>query len=613
MKKTSYFILLFLLLTTKAWATHYYISNSDGNNSNNGTDPAYAFKTPSAVTGHNFLKPGDEVSFKRGDTWVGKDAYWTLNSSGAENNPIVLDAYGEPQSKVVFGKLKYHDNDPLFIGSEIYKGGWTVYPNDSSGHTYQTNAKYLGDFLYLLSVDDNEVAYLKHQLDGFGGVTTASDVASAYMLSWSSHLVFLKLLDGSDPSAHTIRLGQYPKEQYDALIKIGDKTGSAPWVVAKNLHVRWSNGEAFRSQSQHVQFIDCWAEYNGKESFYFVRNGINPPENGADYNSCVRCTGRFSNSGGNGHGQNFTMESSYSWWIDCFAQYGGRAGFDFLDYNANTKVQYSGAIRCEADTNAQEWNAKGNFDAGFYSDGADHILIYSCKTHGAGTRNNSSITSGISLSSEHSSIRTPDELYVINTLSYSNKGDAITISINDNTDKMGKVYLYNDTFNIGQGIKDAYRTFGVYHFSSDGKLTIKNCIFNQNANAGAAIGSIGADNYLRMDSDYNVWSKSSEITKLFKVHDKSIGLSEWQSISGQDKHSVAANALLSNDKSADYDAHLSPDSPAIDLGTTSWYSTLPDWVKKAIGKPVPIDGSARKDGTPDDVNIHPDAGYHYTE
>ncbi len=74
---------------------YYFISSSEGSDSNDGLTPATAWKTVqklNTVTKAGGLNPGDHVMFKAGDTW--RAQLWVQNCFGTEENPIVFDFYG---------------------------------------------------------------------------------------------------------------------------------------------------------------------------------------------------------------------------------------------------------------------------------------------------------------------------------------------------------------------------------------------------------------------------------------------------------------------------------------------------------------------------------------
>jgi parallel beta-helix repeat protein len=91
-------VLFIVLFTDPLSATTYYVSNS-GNDSNPGTSDSLSWKTLSKVN-RFFLKRGDQVLFKRGDSWQG-----TLipSTSGASGIPIVYGAYGTGAKPIITG------------------------------------------------------------------------------------------------------------------------------------------------------------------------------------------------------------------------------------------------------------------------------------------------------------------------------------------------------------------------------------------------------------------------------------------------------------------------------------------------------------------------------
>src|SRR5665647_1171313 len=77
-------LLLFIIFSVAVNATNYYLSNS-GNDNNTGTDPSAPWKTLDKLNSFKNLKPGDNVLFKRGDTFYGSIR---VSNSGAAGNPI---------------------------------------------------------------------------------------------------------------------------------------------------------------------------------------------------------------------------------------------------------------------------------------------------------------------------------------------------------------------------------------------------------------------------------------------------------------------------------------------------------------------------------------------
>ena len=71
----------------------YYVDANLGNDSNNGTSAATAWKTLGAI--HNkVLGPGDVVYLARGSVWTNQQILLDNNSAGSAQMPVVFEAYG---------------------------------------------------------------------------------------------------------------------------------------------------------------------------------------------------------------------------------------------------------------------------------------------------------------------------------------------------------------------------------------------------------------------------------------------------------------------------------------------------------------------------------------
>ncbi|HSV11305.1 MAG TPA: hypothetical protein VLI68_11070, partial [Hanamia sp.] len=92
-------LLTFILFVFTANATNYYLSTS-GDDANTGTDPSAPWQTLSKLNSFKNLKPGDNVWFKRGDTFYGSI---TVSNSGTAGNPITFSAYGTGENPVITG------------------------------------------------------------------------------------------------------------------------------------------------------------------------------------------------------------------------------------------------------------------------------------------------------------------------------------------------------------------------------------------------------------------------------------------------------------------------------------------------------------------------------
>ena len=86
-----------LLIISKAWSASYYVDATNGKDINNGLSPSAAWKTIAKINASRF-NPGDQILFKRGDSW-----YEPIipNSSGSAGMPIILDAYGQGNLPII--------------------------------------------------------------------------------------------------------------------------------------------------------------------------------------------------------------------------------------------------------------------------------------------------------------------------------------------------------------------------------------------------------------------------------------------------------------------------------------------------------------------------------
>ena len=92
--------ILLLLHAGGLMATNYHVSPT-GNDGNSGTSPAQAWRTVARVQQMAAnLQAGDQVLFERGGTFPGQ---LTIPASGANNNPIVIGAYGTGPAPVISG------------------------------------------------------------------------------------------------------------------------------------------------------------------------------------------------------------------------------------------------------------------------------------------------------------------------------------------------------------------------------------------------------------------------------------------------------------------------------------------------------------------------------
>jgi len=101
-KKQLYILLIGVFIfffCSSLKANSYYVSNSIGNDTNNGTNSSFPIKTITKLNSMVF-QPGDSILFKSGDSWNGM--FW-IKGSGTSTDKIVIDSYGGSQKPVING------------------------------------------------------------------------------------------------------------------------------------------------------------------------------------------------------------------------------------------------------------------------------------------------------------------------------------------------------------------------------------------------------------------------------------------------------------------------------------------------------------------------------
>ena len=96
----SLFFITFIFFSLTATAKDYYLSSSSGNDNNSGTDPSSPWQSLDKLNSFYNLYPGDNVYFKRGDTFYGSI---NITQSGSSGNPITYSAYGSGEKPIITG------------------------------------------------------------------------------------------------------------------------------------------------------------------------------------------------------------------------------------------------------------------------------------------------------------------------------------------------------------------------------------------------------------------------------------------------------------------------------------------------------------------------------
>jgi hypothetical protein len=177
---------------TSVQAATYYVSSSQGNDSNSGLSPSSPFATLSKVNSLQ-LNPGDEVLFNRGDKWA-EGIGLVISSSGAQGSPIILDAYGS-------------GSKPEISLERNLTGTWT----NIGGNIWRLNISNHNSSQRMLWLDDASVKIIGSNYDVWGDqvnglLAVTSNITSAIEVQtlnsqyrWDSQDGYIDLYSTTDP------------------------------------------------------------------------------------------------------------------------------------------------------------------------------------------------------------------------------------------------------------------------------------------------------------------------------------------------------------------------------------------------------------------------------
>ncbi|UXX77693.1 DNRLRE domain-containing protein [Reichenbachiella carrageenanivorans] len=130
----------------------YYVDAISGDDGHAGTSEGTAWKTLQKVSSHTFL-PGEKVLFKTGSVW---NERLTLNGSGIEGSPIIVDMYGTGNKPIFNGGGGSQGLPTVFLENAEY---WEInnleITNSDGSNTYQSN-------LWGIMVDVTEAGEFNH-------------------------------------------------------------------------------------------------------------------------------------------------------------------------------------------------------------------------------------------------------------------------------------------------------------------------------------------------------------------------------------------------------------------------------------------------------------------
>ena len=458
----SFLAVLFLLAGSSAHAATYYFSTSGNNATGNGslTAPFYSLCGPwvnsGCTTGENKISlgqipvnPGDTLLFRRGDEWVGINATWTINATGALNNPITFASYGDPSlPRPVFRGAKSafelgKDTWTNVTGTSIwYTTGITRSPNMAA----QEDAAVDGPHLFA-------AASVQGVTNANGYTLDQSMLRGTYFYDSAAQRLYVWRTDNLKPdhaSGREIFIGGAPSDGTERLVKVNRGwagTSTDPKFVGghyifQDLHVKMSYRYGFSTSYPNTQYINCLSELNGYEGFLFDRRRFGAPLPGAKDGVMRNCVSRRNNLGvGNTTGQGITIESENVWVYDSESYENGYAGIDFLDYHSLTKTDGGGIVNSKFHHNGIQPTKMVSVDPNIYIDGGSNITVRDTQVWAAGIdprglKTRLRPSPGISIdveSSGYAAGKRPNNIKLVNVISYGNAGTAIRIgSINGN-------------------------------------------------------------------------------------------------------------------------------------------------------------------------------------
>jgi gliding motility-associated-like protein len=239
-----YIFLFFLLLTfSTSWAQKTYYLAASGNDGNDGLSTSSPIKTIDKLNTIS-LSAGDQVLFKKGDTFSGQIA---VNHSGGSSNPITYGSYGSGNKPVISGAI-------------------TVNFTSSGASTYQATVT---DKVTDLHIGQNKARLAREPNTGFFTIESVS----ATTITDNSNLS--KGANYFQNANVRIRTSNYT---FEARKITGSGSGVINW--SDNLHYTPTAGYGYYLDN-HLDFLDNNNEWYYDESaqkiFYY---GNSNPGNG---------------------------------------------------------------------------------------------------------------------------------------------------------------------------------------------------------------------------------------------------------------------------------------------------------------------------------------------
>lgn len=625
--------LIGLFLSSPAFATSYYFSNSSGGNlpAGSNSNPCTSTAAPcndfkgTTLDNANALSPGDIIYLDGGDTWEGSTAEVRIISNGTAASPIKLLSYGGTAAT-----LK---------ATVTQASGWTF--SSTSTHAEGGGIYYIGSVTFteshLYSTTESNSLGLFKWGSGYGSNTLASMPKGHFWFDASANRVYVNTWGGENPNTlGTVSVPNFVQSPsanglrglvctgcenptYGNYIHIGDSTGLN--IVGAN-GVGVSLGGIF-NKTTSLNIVGA-----GKDGWLTMHNQISGEE--ADDATDDGSTVTYSAASGTGHGQAWTTYAPRTLWVNSVAHHNAMAGFDWLQgWVSGADVRNGACKNCTAYKNGI-WGDSRGFDANYYVDGAHDILIKDsyCYDGGGGSGINTTGASNdrpcINIGSENPSNFAAYNVDIVNNFVHNTNYFALqTQNIPASVDNITGIRIIGNTIiarRSGSELNHGYY-FADRAATANGFTVKYNILYGESGDYVNHLSSPGA--YL--NSDYNLYyiqgGSSNILHSCSGCGGTAYTLATWRtanaSLGNDDANSVNADPKFVTDTQGSFDVHLQATSPAINAAPSSHGYTCPSWVYSqwptyfpecATGQ-NPLQGTTLLSGTPDTGNL--DLGFHF--
>ena len=243
---SRFYAIIFIFLSTILFAqTTYYVSNSEGNDNNNGLSQSSPIKTINKINNIK-LKPGDKVLFRRGDTW--NSISLKITNSGTNSQPIIISDYGTGNFPIISLKQE--------LDGWKNSNNWEKIDNSLWRKKQTTKV----DRLWLN----------KNEYKGSGEnsrINKDFPINSNYRWGYDGSAQQIKVYSENNPAI------SYTSMDY-SVPKSVIKLNQASYIVISNLNVEYGQFGIFLKGSSNITIKNCNLGYGSISSgVYIVGNG----------------------------------------------------------------------------------------------------------------------------------------------------------------------------------------------------------------------------------------------------------------------------------------------------------------------------------------------------